>query len=259
MYCPGYVFATMALPYSQCTTERGLVYSYVHVAPKTHSGTYLLFLHGFPSTSYHWRYQIDFFAKKGYGILAPDLLGFGATSKPQWLEMYKAKDMAMDIIDIMRAEGVDKVVGIGHDWGSQMLSRLANYHPDRFSAYAFIDHGYGRLGQDLSPQSIEHIDASVQEKCGFSILGYFLFFNEADAPEILNQHSDAVESIYFTTDDTLNKKYKGAHGGMRAWLTESKATNLPEYLTAEDRSYYQQTFSKDNGGYGACINWYRAA
>jgi hypothetical protein len=30
--------------------------------------------------------------------------------------MYKAKDMAMDIIDIMRAEGVDKVVGIGHDW-----------------------------------------------------------------------------------------------------------------------------------------------
>jgi pimeloyl-ACP methyl ester carboxylesterase len=116
MYCSGYVFATMALPYSQCTTGRGLVYSYVHVAPKTPSGTYLLFLHGFPSTSYHWRYQIHFFAKKGYGILAPDLLGFGTTSKPRSLEMYKAKDMASDIVDIMRAENVDKVVGIGHDW-----------------------------------------------------------------------------------------------------------------------------------------------
>jgi hypothetical protein len=68
------------------------------------------------------------------------------------------------------------------------LSRLANYHPERFSAYAFIDHGYGAPGQSLTPAVIQHINSSVQAKLGFSIFGYFLFFNEEDAAKLLDEH-----------------------------------------------------------------------
>jgi soluble epoxide hydrolase / lipid-phosphate phosphatase len=42
-----------------------------------------------------------------------------------------------------------------------------------------------------------------------------------------------VESLYFTTDDEINKKYKGAPGGIRDWLTKGKTTDLPAYLTPE--------------------------
>ena len=136
--------------------------------------------------------------------------------------------------------------------GSFLLSRLANYHPERFSAYAFIDHGYGAPGQSLTPAVIQHINSSVQAKLGFSIFGYFLFFNEEDAPKLLDEHvssfqtlqiltcqtlttlqSESVESLFFATDNEINKKYKGAPGGFRTWLTEGKTVDLPAYLTSE--------------------------
>jgi soluble epoxide hydrolase/lipid-phosphate phosphatase len=106
----------MAYPHSTFTTSRSLTYSYVHIPPQSPNAQYILFLHGFPSTSYHWRHQISFFAAKGYGILAPDLLGFGETSKPTELEMYKGKDMANDIVEIMVSEGIEVAIGVAHDW-----------------------------------------------------------------------------------------------------------------------------------------------
>ena len=106
----------MAYTHSTYTTTRALTYSYVHTKPQSPNTQCILFLHGFPSTSRDWRHQISFFAAKGYGIIAPDLLGFGETSRPRELEMYTAKGMATDIVEIMVAEGVSVVVGVAHDW-----------------------------------------------------------------------------------------------------------------------------------------------
>lgn len=106
----------MAYPHSIYTTTRALTYSYIHIPPQLPKTQYILFLHGFPSTSRDWRHQISFFTAKGYGILAPDLLGFGETSKPSELEMYRGEGMASDIVEILVSEGVEVVVGVAHDW-----------------------------------------------------------------------------------------------------------------------------------------------
>jgi hypothetical protein len=128
--------------------------------------------------------------------------------------MYRGEGMARDIAEIMVLEGVGVVVGVAHDWyvlrfilsfafnytnapsirGSFLLSRLANYHPERFSAYVFIDHGYGAPGQSLTPAVIQHINSSVQAKLGFSIFGYFLFFNEEDAAKLLDEHVSSFQT-----------------------------------------------------------------
>lgn len=42
-----------------------------------------------------------------------------------------------------------------------------------------------------------------------------------------------MESLYFATDNEINKKYKGAPGGLRTWLTEGMTADLPAYLTSE--------------------------
>ena len=52
---------------------------------------------------------------------------------------------------------------------------------------------------------------------------------------MITLQSESVESLFFTTDDEINKKYKGAPGGLRAWLTEGKTTDLPAFLTSEVR------------------------
>jgi pimeloyl-ACP methyl ester carboxylesterase len=114
----------MVYPHSTHTTSRGLTYSYIHIPPQSPTTQTILFLHGFPSTSRDWRHQISFFAEKGYGILAPDLLGFGETSRPRELEMYRAEAMAGDIIEIMVSEDVGVVVGVAHDWYFSPLYQL---------------------------------------------------------------------------------------------------------------------------------------
>lgn len=106
----------MAHPHSTFTTTRALTYSYIHIPPQSPKTQYILFLHGFPSNSRDWRQQISFFAAKGYGIIAPDLLGFGETSKPSDLELYRGESMANDIVEIMVSEGVEAAVGVAHDW-----------------------------------------------------------------------------------------------------------------------------------------------
>lgn len=89
--------------------------------------------------------------------------------------------------------------------------------------------------------------------------------------------SESVESLFFATDNEIGKKYKGALGGLRTWLTEGKTADLPAYLTSEvrirammhgaskliyteqDHKHYQHAFSVEKGGYGPGINWYRAS
>lgn len=75
-------------------------YNYVYVPAIKTSFPTILFLHGFPSSSYNWRHQITFFAAHGSGVLAPDLLGYGGTSKPAAVEEYKSKKVAAEIAEI---------------------------------------------------------------------------------------------------------------------------------------------------------------
>ena len=93
----------------------GRTYRYVRMAPKNLSKPYLLLLHGFPSSSYDFRRQFDYFHERGYGILAPDLLGYGGTDKPEDLDAYRLKNMARDIIELLDCEGIGAVLGVSHD------------------------------------------------------------------------------------------------------------------------------------------------
>ena len=75
-----------------------------------------------------------------------------------------------------------------------------------------------------------------------------------------------MESLFFANDNEINKKYKGAPGGLRTWLTDGKIVDLPTYLTSEvkflcaihevfklayieqDHKRYQHAFSYEKGG-----------
>ena len=100
---------------SSTTLNDGTTYSYVHVQPQDNK-PYILFLHGFPESSFGWRHQIPHFSKLGYGIIAPDLLGYGGTSKPANLKAYIMKKMAEELCHVLDALGIKQVIGVGHEW-----------------------------------------------------------------------------------------------------------------------------------------------
>lgn len=109
--------ATVAFPTITKTTSlpQGRTYSYVYIKPKIEK-PWLLFLHGFPSSSFDWRYQIGFFSDLGYGVLAPDLLGYGGTDKPTEERAYTIEKMSQEIVAVLDAEKVSRVIGVAHDW-----------------------------------------------------------------------------------------------------------------------------------------------
>ncbi len=102
--------------YKDFVVSRGLKYHYYFSSPRISSKPYLLFLHGFPGTAYDWHRQITFFAAQGYGLVVPDMLGYGGTAKPIEVEAYKSSLITKDIVEILDEENAEKVVAIGHDW-----------------------------------------------------------------------------------------------------------------------------------------------
>jgi pimeloyl-ACP methyl ester carboxylesterase len=77
-----------------------------------------LCLHGFPESSFSWRYQIPLLARLGYLVWAPDLRGYGRSSRPQGVEAYALEELQEDIASLIEASGAKQVVLIGHDWGA---------------------------------------------------------------------------------------------------------------------------------------------
>ena len=82
--------------------------------------------------------------------------------------------------------------------GSFILSRLANYHPEIFSKLAFLDVGYVSPGHGLTEQMVTFVDKSVKENMGFEVFGYFLFFNEEGAVELLDGNVSLLLTFVFT-------------------------------------------------------------
>lgn len=74
-----------------------------------------MFLHGFPESSYEWHHQIEYFIQQGYGVIAPDLLGYGGTDNPSDLQSFSLKNMVLELGQLLDCEGIDKVVGVSHD------------------------------------------------------------------------------------------------------------------------------------------------
>ncbi|KIM93474.1 hypothetical protein OIDMADRAFT_35785 [Oidiodendron maius Zn] len=94
--------------------SRNYTYSFIFSPPRGEN-VWLLFLHGFPLKAHDWRHQIPFFINLGYGVVAPDLPGYGQSPKPAELEAYKAKAIYADIIEILRSRSIIKVVGVARD------------------------------------------------------------------------------------------------------------------------------------------------
>lgn len=101
--------------YKTTTVSRGFTYRYYH-SPAASGQPTLLLSHGFPSTSYDWHRVVSQLKPHNYGLVVPDQLGYGGTSKPLDVESYKPSLITKDLVEILDVEGIDKVIAIGHDW-----------------------------------------------------------------------------------------------------------------------------------------------
>jgi haloalkane dehalogenase len=99
------------------------------------SGTPLVFLHGNPASSHIWR---NILPRVGDGrLLAPDLVGMGASGKPDI--PYSFADHARYLDAWFDALELEHVILVGHDWGGGLAFDWASRHPDRVAGIAFLE------------------------------------------------------------------------------------------------------------------------
>ena len=90
--------------------------------------------HGFPELAYSWRHQIPALAAAGYHVVAPDLRGYGRSTRPADIADYNVAELSADLIGLLDDVGAEKAVFIGHDWGAPVVWSSAQLHPDRVAA-----------------------------------------------------------------------------------------------------------------------------
>jgi haloalkane dehalogenase len=96
----------------------------------------VLFLHGNPTSSYIWRNILPLVAPVAHCI-APDLIGFGQSGKPD-IE-YRFADHVRYLDAFLDQAGITSAYVIAQDWGSALAFHLAARRPDFVRGIAFME------------------------------------------------------------------------------------------------------------------------
>jgi pimeloyl-ACP methyl ester carboxylesterase len=109
---------------------------------ETGTGTPVVLLHGWPDDGDLWRHQTPALAAAGYRVIAPDLRGFGASSKPTEVAAYAAPHLVADVVAVLDALGVERAHLVGHDWGAAIAWMTAALAGDRVVSLTALSVGH---------------------------------------------------------------------------------------------------------------------
>lgn len=87
--------------------------------------TVALLLHGFPECRASWRLQLPALASLGWRAVAPDLRGYGETSRPVGRDASRIEHLVEDVVALFQAAGAKRRMLIGHDWGGAIAWQAA--------------------------------------------------------------------------------------------------------------------------------------
>lgn len=102
------------------------------------SGPPVLLLHGFPQTRAMWAAIAPALAQD-FTVVVADLRGYGDSDKPSGVENYSFREMAADMVALMRDLGHDRFHLVGHDRGGRTAHRLALDHPQAVQSLTVMD------------------------------------------------------------------------------------------------------------------------
>jgi haloacetate dehalogenase len=158
----------------------------IHVLSKG-SGPPLLLIHGHPFTHVTWQ-KVAPALTDSYTVIAPDLRGYGDSSKPPYSprsQDYSFRAMAQDMVEVMAHFGHKQFMVGGHDRGARVVHRMMLDHPDAVIKGAVLD---------IVPTLTMYNDTSKEVATKY--LWWFLQIQPAPMPE----HLISLDPGYYLRD-----------------------------------------------------------
>lgn len=141
-------------------------------------GPAVVLLHGHPRTHTTWHRVAPLLVQAGFTVVCPDLRGYGQSSKPTpdaEHRAYSDRQMACDVVSLMRTLGHERFAVVGHDRGSYVAYRTALDHPDSVRKLAVLD-------------SIPIVEALERADARFAEQWWHWFFFASDQAERVITH-----------------------------------------------------------------------
>ena len=193
------------------------------------SDRFAICLHGFPESAYSWRFQVPLLAALGYHVWAPNLRGYGESSKPPGVPAYRIDELVNDVVGLIDAHraraDTNEVVLIGHDWGAAVAWSVASRDA------ASID----RLVIMNVPHPAIFAEVLRTDRAQLKASWYIFFFQIPGLPEALLRANHAARIKRMFLSSTTN----------------------PSTFTEADADVYAANFDRP-GAATAMINYYRA-
>ncbi|MHB9756768.1 alpha/beta fold hydrolase [Streptomyces sp. BYX5S] len=190
--------------------------------------------HGFPELAFSWRHQVLALGAAGYRVLAPDLRGFGGSSRPAAPEAYDTLTVCADLVGLLDAVGADDAVFVGHDWGSQVVWTMAWEHPERVR-------GVVGMSVPVAPRSPVAPLPVQRRRLGEDF--YMVWFQEPGVADRALAHN--VRRTLVTREIWS-----------AAWAERpDEAFPPPPWLSEEELAYYVGEFERT--GFTGGLNYYR--
>jgi haloalkane dehalogenase len=121
-----------------------------YVDEGSHDSPPLLLVHGNPTWSFLWR-QIIPSASKRFRVIAPDNIGFGLSSKPEY-PGYHTLDRHIDnLTALVEGLGLKGLTLVGNGWGGPIALGYATRHPENISRILLINSWVAPFGAVKTP------------------------------------------------------------------------------------------------------------
>lgn len=168
----------------------------IHYA-KAGQGPLIVFIHGFPDFWYSWHDQMQGLAGE-YTVAAMDTRGYNKSDKPEGEENYDMSLLVGDVAAVIKNEGQDKAVIVGHDWGGAIAWTFAATMPQMTDKLIIVNLPHMNcLARELAnnPEQQQHSQ-------------YARNFQKPGSEQMLS--AEALASMVAQGDADLKAKYQKA-------------------------------------------------
>jgi pimeloyl-ACP methyl ester carboxylesterase len=101
-------------------------------------GRPVVFLHGFPQTSWSWHHQLEALGAAGYRAFAFDQRGYSPGARPPDVQDYRIDALVADVLAVAGTQGMERFDLVGHDWGAMVAWIVAARHPERIRTLSAV-------------------------------------------------------------------------------------------------------------------------
>lgn len=114
-----------------------------------------MFLHGYLADKRSFYYQTEYFSSNGFEVVAPDFIGFGASSPLR--DSWSVGDYAKWLADFIRAEKLERPHIVAHSFGARVALKALS--DDKRLANGLVITGGAGLVKPRSPRYIRRVKA----------------------------------------------------------------------------------------------------